>query len=157
MRLLLLIAAVSLIGALAACGDSGSGAQTTTGETESESRLAKAIAERPKPKVRVPKGPAPKQLVVKDLQRGSGPAAEDGDRLSIHDVGVFYKSGQQFNALWQPGSTYKLTLGAGNVLQGWEKGLVGMRVGGRRELIIPSNLAFGNGPVIYVVDLVAIE
>jgi peptidylprolyl isomerase len=116
-----------------------------------------------KPKVVVPKGPAPKTLVVKDLIVGTGPPAKAGDNLTVQYVGVLFKNGKQFDASWDRHMPFPLTLGQGQVIPGWDKGLVGMRLHGRRELIIPANLAYGatarpgipaNSPLVFVIDLV---
>ena len=119
-----------------------------------------------KPKVEVPKGPPPKKLVIKDLEAGKGPAAKAGDEVTVHYVGVLYKNGKQFDASWDRGEPFTFELGSGGVIAGWEKGIEGMKVGGRRELIIPPELAYGsegggtippNSTLIFVVDLLAIE
>jgi peptidylprolyl isomerase len=116
-----------------------------------------------KPKVAVPKGAPPKQLIVKDLVAGSGEAAKSGDQVEVQYVGVLFKGGKQFDASWDRGQPFDFTLGQGNVIKGWDQGLVGMRLGGRRELIIPSNLAYGpqgqppkipaNAALVFVIDL----
>jgi peptidylprolyl isomerase len=120
-----------------------------------------------KPKVEVPKGPPPKKLVVKDLEEGKGPAAKLGDEVSVEYVGVVYKTGKQFDASWDRGEEpFTFELGSGGVIAGWEQGIEGMKVGGRRELIIPPELAYGsegggsippNSTLIFVVDLLAIN
>ncbi len=119
-----------------------------------------------KPAISVPKGPPPKQLVKKDLKIGSGPAAKPGDEVTMHYVGVLYDNGQQFDASWDRGEPFTFKLGKNLVIQGWEKGIPGMKVGGRRELIIPPNLAYGsqgggtippNSTLIFVVDLLKID
>lgn len=118
-----------------------------------------------KPKVVPPTGPAPKTLVVKDLIVGKGPAAKAGDKLTVQYVGVLYRGGKQFDASWDRHQPFPLTLGQGQVIPGWDKGLVGMRVDGRRELIIPANLAYGsaarpgipaNSALVFVIDLLKI-
>jgi peptidylprolyl isomerase len=119
-------------------------------------RLAK------KPKVKVPSGKAPSQLVVKDLIKGKGAEARPGQTVSVQYVGVLYKNGKQFDASWDRGQPFTFPLGAGQVIPGWDRGVPGMKVGGRRELIIPAKLAYGaNGPpgigpnqaLVFVVDL----
>jgi peptidylprolyl isomerase len=115
-----------------------------------------------KPVVTVPKGPAPKQLVVKDLITGTGAVAKKGSNLTVNYVGVLYKGGKEFDSSWKRSQTFPFVLGQGSVIPGWDQGLVGMKVGGRRELIIPSSLAYGpsgsggippNSPLVFVVDL----
>ena len=118
-----------------------------------------------KPVVVVPNGPAPKALVVKDLIKGNGAAAKSGSHVTVNYVGVLYKNGKEFDSSWSRNQTFPFTLGQGAVIKGWDQGLVGMKVGGRRELIIPASLAYGaagspptipaNATLIFVVDLLA--
>jgi peptidylprolyl isomerase len=119
-----------------------------------------------KPKVEVPKGPPPKKLVIKDLEEGKGPAAKAGDEVSVDYVGVLYSNGKQFDASWDRGEAFTFGLGENAVIQGWEQGVEGMKVGGRRELIIPPELAYGsegggtippNSTLVFVIDLTAIN
>jgi peptidylprolyl isomerase len=122
------------------------------------------------PKITVPKGPAPTKLVVKDLIVGTGAVAKSGDELTVDYVGALYKNGSIFAASWNQGGPkgvpFQFELGVGAVLSGWDKGLVGMRVGGRRELIIPPSLAYknvaqskipANSTLIFIVDLLAVS
>jgi peptidylprolyl isomerase len=120
---------------------------------------------RSKPKVKVPKGPAPKELKIKDLIKGKGPVAKNGDPLTVNYVGVLYKGGREFDNSYDEGRPFGLQLGAGGVIPGWDQGLAGMRVGGRRQLIIPPDLAYGpqgqgpippNATLIFIVDLQSI-
>jgi peptidylprolyl isomerase len=119
----------------------------------------KPTTNKTKPKVEVPKGPPPKKLVIKDLEPGSGPEAKLGDEVTVEYVGVDYKTGKQFDASWDRGEPFTFELGVGGVIAGWEQGIEGMKVGGRRELIIPPNLAYGpeKGTLVFVVDMLAIE
>jgi peptidylprolyl isomerase len=115
-----------------------------------------------KPVVPKQTGAPPKKLVVKDIVVGKGKPAKKGDKLSMQYVGVLFKGGEQFDASWDNGSPFDFTLGQGNVIKGWDKGLVGIKPGGRRELIIPPNLAYGaqgqpptippNSPLVFIVD-----
>ena len=110
-----------------------------------------------------PSGPAPTKLETKNLIVGSGAEAKDGDKVTVNYVGVLYKTGKVFDASWKRHETFKFTLGEGQVIPGWDKGVVGMKVGGRRELIIPSALGYGakgsppsippNAALVFVVDL----
>jgi peptidylprolyl isomerase len=119
-----------------------------------------------KPMVKPHKGPPPKGLVVRDIIRGSGAEAENGDRLTVNYVGAFYRSGKVFDSSWRRDEPFVFPLGREDVIEGWERGLVGMRVGGRRELIIPAALAYGrwgspptippNATLVFVVDLLAV-
>lgn len=116
-----------------------------------------------KPVVEVPAGDAPTELGINDLIPGSGKEAAPGDFLVMHYVGVLHADGEQFDASWDRGSTFDFILGQGRVIQGWDEGIVGMKVGGRRLLNIPSAQAYGpNGQggipadsaLVFVVDLV---
>lgn len=119
-----------------------------------------------KPQIEVPDTPPPCNLVVSDIVEGKGAAAKPGDQLTMKYVGVLYGTGKQFDASWDRGEDFPFTLGAGMVIQGWDQGLVGMKVGGRRQLTIPPDLGYGaqgagadippNAALIFVVDLVKI-
>jgi peptidylprolyl isomerase len=116
--------------------------------------------------VEVPEGPAPADLVVEDQVVGEGPEAVVGSQIRAHYVGVAHATGKEFDASWDRGSPLEFRLGTGRVIKGWDDGIVGMRVGGRRRLTIPPHLAYGDrgaGRVIrpgetlvFVVDLVTV-
>ncbi|HWL34610.1 MAG TPA: FKBP-type peptidyl-prolyl cis-trans isomerase [Frankiaceae bacterium] len=116
-----------------------------------------------KPKVTVPKGPAPTDLVKEDLIVGTGGAAFPGQTLAVHYVGLIYETGKEFESSWDSGHPFPFQLGNGNVIEGWDKGLLGMRVGGRRQLVIPPHLAYGEAgghelggqTLVFVVDLIS--
>ncbi len=121
-----------------------------------------------KPDFTVPSGEAPPQeLVVEDLVVGDGPEAENGDNVAMHYVGKAWSTGEQFDASWDRGQTFDFDLGEGGVIAGWDQGIVGMKVGGRRMLTIPPDLAYGDagagdaiGPgetLVFVVDLVEVR
>jgi peptidylprolyl isomerase len=165
----LLILAVLVIGA-SACSSSGSktasaGSTASSGPTASTAPAAQS-GSLTKPTVTVPSGPPPTSLQIKDLVVGSGSVAAAGQNITVQYVGVDYATGKQFDASWDHGQPFPFTLGQGNVIQGWDQGLVGMKVGGRRQLIIPPALAYGpqgyppaigpNATLIFVVDLVSI-
>jgi peptidylprolyl isomerase len=119
-----------------------------------------------KPTVEVPKGPAPKTLVSKDLKTGDGAEAKSGDQVSVQYVGVLYDGGKQFDSSWDRGQPFAFQLGSGQVIPGWDQGVAGMKVGGRRELIIPPDLGYGaqgqpptippNATLVFVIDLVSV-
>ncbi len=119
-----------------------------------------------KPTIEVPSGPPPKQLEVKDIVTGDGAAAQVGQELTVQYVGVDYSTGQEFDTSWGDPQPFQFQLGSGQVIKGWDQGIVGMKVGGRRELIIPPKLAYGaqgqppaigpNATLIFVIDLVSI-
>ena len=150
---MLTIAACAAI-AIAGCG----GGDSTTG-----SETAESAATTTKPVVKAPTGAPPKQLEVKDLVEGSGEEAAAGDKVTVDYVGVNYKSGKEFDSSWSRNEPFTFTLGAGEVIPGWDQGVEGMKVGGRRELIIPPELAYGsagsppaippNETLIFVIDL----
>jgi peptidylprolyl isomerase len=118
-----------------------------------------------KPVIKPLSGPAPKKLVVKDLTVGTGRAAVTGDPLVVRYVGVLAKNGKEFDSSWSRNATFPFALGLGQVIPGWDKGLIGMRVGGRRQLIIPASLGYGaagsppkippNSALIFDIDLLA--
>ncbi len=119
-----------------------------------------------KPTVTVPEGPAPTDLQIIDDELGSGPEAVAGKRVAVHYVGVAHSTGQEFDASYDRGEPLVFQLGGRQVITGWDTGLVGMRVGGRRTLIIPPHLAYGNRgaggvikpgeTLIFVCDLVGV-
>jgi peptidylprolyl isomerase len=120
-----------------------------------------------KPDVTIPSGEQPpSQLVVDDLSEGDGPEAKAGQSVEVHYVGVAWSTGKQFDASWDRGETFRFGLGAGQVIQGWDQGVAGMKVGGRRRITIPPALGYGDrgaGGVIkggetlvFVVDLLGV-
>ncbi len=119
-----------------------------------------------KPVIEKPAGSPPRKLVKEDIVKGKGPAAKKGDSVTMQYVGVSFSNGEQFDASWDTGAPFgPFQLGTGQVIPGWDKGIVGMRKGGRRKLVIPPELAYGStgqGPIapnetlIFVVDLVSI-
>ena len=162
MKALALSFALCLALGLAACGDDE---DSTTDSTDTSAPAAEAggAAEKTKPEVTVPDGAPPKELQVTDLEEGTGAEAKAGDEVTVQYVGVNYKDGSEFDASWDRGEPFTFQLGAGMVIQGWDQGVEGMKVGGRRELIIPPGLAYGPegsppaiGPdetLIFVIDL----
>jgi peptidylprolyl isomerase len=99
----------------------------------------------PKPDVTIPDSPPPVDLLVEDLVVGDGQEAQPGDQVSVHYVGVAWSTGSQFDASWDRGEPFEFGLGAGQVIEGWDQGVIGMRPGGRRRLSIPPNLGYGSG------------
>ncbi len=121
-----------------------------------------------KPDVTLPDGePRGKQLQISDLIVGDGDQAQAGHTAEVHYVGVSWNTGQEFDASWNRGQTFTFRLGAGQVISGWDQGVVGMKVGGRRQLTIPPALAYGaqgaggvigpNEHLVFVVDLVSVR
>jgi peptidylprolyl isomerase len=154
MRLIPPIALCAVL-ALAGCAGSGSssGEKTTPKET--------------KPTLTVPKGPPPKKLVIKEIKEGTGEPVKRGDQVTVRWAGFLYKSGKEFFSTWKNiPHTFTFLTDAGRVIPGWDRGMIGMRVGGRRELTIPPALAYEdvgtslvppNETLIYVVDLLKVE
>lgn len=174
MRGALLTIAACLALVFAGCGDDDSSTTSATGDETApakgaeSSQPAESSKEKTKPKVTVPKGAPPKQLVTKDLETGTGPAAKAGDEVTVQYVGVGYDSKEEFDSSWSRGAEpFPFELGSGAVIPGWEQGIEGMKAGGRRELVIPPNLAYGpagsppvigpNETLIFVVDLEAVK
>jgi peptidylprolyl isomerase len=120
----------------------------------------------PKPDVPIPDEEPPADLVIEDLEVGDGPEATAGHNVSVHYVGVSWSTGGQFDASWDRNQPLGFGLGSGQVITGWDQGVVGMKVGGRRRLTIPPHLGYGDrgaGGVIkggetlvFVVDLLGV-
>ena len=174
---LTLIAVVALVG-LAACGDDdsggGSSADTNTQEdTATETASAPADSEgalkdtSKKPALPKPTGSPPRKLVKEDIVVGSGPGAKPGDTVVVHYVGMNFSNGKEFDASWDRGQPFPVQLGRGMVIPGWDRGLVGIKKGGRRELIIPPELGYGaegappeippNETLVFVVDAISVN
>ncbi|MGW0930745.1 FKBP-type peptidyl-prolyl cis-trans isomerase [Streptomyces sp. NPDC002644] len=121
------------------------------------------MSEPTKPEVAVPEGDAPAELTVRDLVVGDGAEVKPGMVVRVHYVGVTFETGRQFDASWDRGQPYKFTLGGGKVIKGWDRGVRGMRVGGRREIVVPPRLGYGKqspsplipagSTLVFVVDL----
>ncbi|MET8360914.1 FKBP-type peptidyl-prolyl cis-trans isomerase [Micromonospora sp. NPDC005171] len=120
-----------------------------------------------KPEVGPIEGAPPADLVIEDITVGDGPQAEPGQLVTVHYVGVSHSSGGEFDSSWDRGEAFDFPLGGGQVIAGWDQGVAGMRVGGRRRLIIPPHLGYGDrgaGGVIkpgetlvFVVDLLGVS
>lgn len=121
----------------------------------------------PKPQVDIPEESPPAELVIEDLVVGDGDEARPGHDVSVHYVGVAWSTQKQFDASWDRDETFEFSLGAGQVISGWDQGVAGMRVGGRRRITIPPHLGYGSrgaGGVIkggetlvFVVDLLGVR
>ncbi|MFD9125738.1 FKBP-type peptidyl-prolyl cis-trans isomerase [Kitasatospora sp. NPDC059571] len=119
-----------------------------------------------KPEIDFPGGEPPVELQIRDIVVGDGAEAKAGAMVEVHYVGVTFASGEEFDASWNRGQTFRFPLGGGRVIKGWDQGVQGMKVGGRRELIIPPNMAYGNqspsplippgSTLIFVVDLLGV-
>ncbi len=118
-----------------------------------------------KPEVDFPGGEPPAELEITDVWEGNGAVAKAGDTVQVHYVGVAYSTGEEFDASWNRGDPLEFRLGVGHVIAGWDQGVQGMRVGGRRQLVIPPHLAYGERgagraiapgeTLIFVCDLVS--
>ncbi|KUN84909.1 peptidylprolyl isomerase [Streptomyces bungoensis] len=119
-----------------------------------------------KPEIDFPGGEPPADLEIKDIWEGDGEVAQAGDFVKVHYVGVAFSTGEEFDASWNRGTPLDFQLGVGQVIQGWDKGVQGMKVGGRRQLTIPAHLAYGDRgaggaiapgeTLIFVCDLVGV-
>ena len=165
MKTLMLTIAVCAGLAVAGCGGSD---DSSTGSSESTADGDDRIdGRRRSRRSTVPTGAPPKQLETKELEAGSGAEAKAGDKVTVQYVGVGYESGKEFDASWDRGEPFTFTLGAGEVIPGWDQGVEGMKVGGRRELIIPPELAYGeagsppaigpNETLVFVIDLLEVD
>jgi peptidylprolyl isomerase len=119
-----------------------------------------------KPEVTIPDTPPPAELVIEDLEVGEGTEAVPGRAVEVHYVGVAWSSAKQFDASWDRGQSFSFGLGRGEVISGWDQGVAGMKVGGRRRLTIPPHMGYGsrgaggvikpNETLVFVVDLLAV-
>jgi FKBP-type peptidyl-prolyl cis-trans isomerase len=165
--------AVVAVAGLAACGGSSKapGVQLAPAGGQTQASIPTTPKPPPalakKPVVTVPKGPAPSKLVTKDLVPGTGTAASAGRTVTVNYVGVIYKTGKEFDSSWKRNTPFTTSLSPGQVIPGWVQGLQGMKVGGRRELIIPPSLGYGakgspptippNSTLVFVVDLLSVS
>ncbi|HEX7442864.1 MAG TPA: FKBP-type peptidyl-prolyl cis-trans isomerase [Acidimicrobiales bacterium] len=116
-----------------------------------------------KPVVTIPEGPPPGELLIEDIEVGDGTEAVPGRPVSVHYVGVSWSTGSEFDSSWNRSELFEFPLGSGQVISGWDQGVVGMKVGGRRRLTIPPHLGYGaqgaggviapNETLVFVVDL----
>ncbi|HEX5401634.1 MAG TPA: FKBP-type peptidyl-prolyl cis-trans isomerase [Pseudonocardiaceae bacterium] len=120
-----------------------------------------------KPDVAPVPGPPPADLVITDLTVGDGEEAKAGQTVTVHYVGVSHANGEEFDASWGRGEPFQFPLGGGRVIAGWDQGVAGMKVGGRRQLVIPPHLAYGErgaggviapgATLVFVVDLLGVN
>lgn len=124
------------------------------------------MSELTKPEVQLPEGEAPEELTVRDLVVGDGAEAKPGRVVRVHYVGVTFASGKEFDASWDRGEPFKFAVGGGRVIKGWDRGIRGMKVGGRREIIVPPRLGYrdqspsplipAGSTLVFVVDLISV-
>ena len=188
-RIALPIATLAVAGLIAGCGSSSESSSIVPGNESDVSSVphvkgettpssvsttptttaAKTPTSGPlstQPKVTPPSGAAPAKLETKEIIKGTGPEAKAGQSVTVNYVGVLYHGGKEFDASWERSEPFTFTLGKGQVIEGWDQGVAGMKVGGRRMLIIPSELAYGktgspptipaNAPLVFVVDLLGV-
>jgi peptidylprolyl isomerase len=121
-----------------------------------------------RPEIETPEGDIPFELGIDDLTVGEGDEATKGKKVSVHYVGVSFSTGEEFDASWNREQPFEFKLGKGQVIPGWDAGVEGMKVGGRRRLTIPSAMAYGargagggviapHEPLVFVVDLLAVD
>jgi peptidylprolyl isomerase len=176
MRLTTLIALFAALGPVG-CGDDDEddgSASAGAGEQQAETTEPSPSAQREalkdtsaRPVIPRPSGTPPRRLQKEDLVRGKGPRAKLGDTVTVHYAGVTFSTGEEFDASWNRGEPFAFPLGAGAVIAGWDRGVVGMKVGGRRRLVIPPHLGYGDRgaggaikpgeTLIFVVDLVGVH
>ena len=119
-----------------------------------------------RPHIERPEGDIPYELRVEDMIVGDGDEATNDAKVTVHYVGVAFSSGEEFDASWNRGQPFEFKLGRGQVIPGWDKGVQGMKVGGRRKLTIPSSMAYGargaggvikpHEPLVFVIDLLSV-
>ncbi len=165
MRFSTLLVPVVALGLLTACGDNPT---SSTASTAINSGTGQAVSPHalPKPKVKLP-SPIPTKLVITDVSQGTGTGAVTGDTVVVHYVGVRSADGTEFDNSYDRGKPFSVTIGVGQVIKGWDQGLIGVKAGGRRQLDIPADLAYGDSPpstdviqpgdaLSFVIDAVAI-
>ena len=152
--------------AIAGCGGGSSSSSTEAGG-ESTAAQSGEESTATKPTIEKPSGPPPTELEETDLVEGTGAEAKAGDEVTVQYVGVNYKTGKEFDASWDRGEPFTFTLGSSSVIPGWEQGVEGMKEGGRRQLVIPPELGYGeagappaippNETLVFVVDLLKVK
>jgi FKBP-type peptidyl-prolyl cis-trans isomerase len=181
-RLPAALATVATAALIAGCGSSGGSssigvgkesasvpaapAETTPAATATTAATPTSGPLSTEPKIARQTGPAPKELVEKEIVKGSGPEAKVGDSVTVNYVGALYSNNKVFDASWLHHEPSTFPLNPGGLIAGWVKGVPGMRVGGRRELIIPAELAYGkpgrpptippNSPLVFIIDLLSV-
>jgi len=176
MKLITLIGVILICTGLSACGGQegvteapGTSASTAAGKSatargwptpESQERSSKVQpipdVKRP-PKVSIPAGPPPKKVVIEDLERGQGPAVRRHTWVAVHVIGIDYRSRKPFEVNWDLKRPFIFDTNWAVEHEKWQRGLLGARVGGRRKIIVPSNLAYGQGAVVYVADILEVQ
>jgi peptidylprolyl isomerase len=162
---LMLSLCLALAIAVAGCGGGDdSSSDSTASSASAESSLTDTSK---KPEATVPQGISPEKFAYKDIVEGTGPAAKSGDKVTVQYEGIGFDSEKEFDSSWSRNEPFSFTLGGGEVIKGWDQGVEGMKVGGRRELVLPASLAYGaagsppkigpNETLIFVIDLLEVE
>lgn len=182
MRILIVIACLIVVLAAAGCGSGSSSDSASSGDSSSastasatntnasnesgESPPSATPPTKPPAKIEIPTNVPKDKLATADLKEGAGATARDGDELTVQYIGVGSKSEKTFDSSWEREEPLSFQLGEGEVIKGWDEGIVGMKVGGRRELYIPAHLAYGsegtasiapNEAIVFVIDLLAVK
>jgi peptidylprolyl isomerase len=152
MKIIRIFSLLAASAALASCG--GNSAQSASGPSET---LKKVVGASAPPAIEVPTGPPPERVIVRELKKGRGAMLQAGQSFTLNYVSVEYRSGKRLETHWEKSGGFSWRYGTGEVVKGWETGLKGMRVGGRRELVVPSRLAYGAGAVVYVIELLEVQ
>ena len=132
----------------------------------SRSPESKSAVQLERPQIERPEGDIPYELAMEDMIVGDGDEATNDAKVTVHYVGVAFSSGEEFDASWNRGQPFEFKLGRGQVIPGWDRGVQGMKVGGRRKLTIPSSMAYGargaggvikpHEPLVFVIDLLSV-
>ncbi len=164
-RLVVALLLLLLTSAAAGCGGGAEESEAPAPETEAAETVSTDPQE--KPKIEIADQPPPSVLEVEDIVDGKGKSAQSGDTLEVEYAGVAYSTGEEFDSSFERKQPFRFKLGAGMVIPGWDQGLDGMKVGGRRQLTIPPELAYGPngsppliGPdetLVFVIDLVDVR
>ena len=178
LRSVLLLIAVVAVMALTACGDDDSGGSSggSTNQADTQQDATQTQTTPPedtlkntaiRPVIPKPTGAPPRRLVKQDIVKGKGPAAKPGDTVLVNYVGVNFSNGEEFDSSWDSGAPFPVQIGVTSVIEGWTKGLVGIREGGRRMLTIPPEMGYGaqgyppdippNETLVFVVDAVSVN
>jgi len=142
-------------------------ARASDGRTATASRTYRPCPQGAKPKITIPDGPPPTTLVTRDLRVGTGATARSGKIAKVHYVMVTWSNRQEADSSWERGEAFEFGLGDGSVIPGFDRGITGMRVGGRREIVVPPDLAYGDAgappaiapdeTLVFVVDLIGVR
>jgi peptidylprolyl isomerase len=161
-KILIVALCFALALAVAGCGSDDDSSTSTNGDVTVE-EASSSTDLNTKPEITVPSGKPPTELVERDIVEGDGEEVINGSKVTVQYVGVGYKTGEEFDASWDRGEPFTFSIGDREVIEGWDQGLRGMKEGGRRELVIPPDLAYGpagappaigpNETLIFVVDL----